>query len=58
LAVTKFGIAPPDFWAMPPRHFWWLVETLDPPGTGRGLSEADRRDIAEALKGNPKGEFW
>jgi len=44
---------------MPPLHFWWLVETLDPPGQGRGLSEADRRDIAEALKGNSKnGGFW
>lgn len=45
---------------MVPEHFWWLVETLDPPEQGGStLSEADRRDIAEALKGNPKnGDFW
>ena len=44
---------------MEPQHFWWLVETLDPPEPGGTLSEADWRDIAEALKGNPKnGDFW
>jgi hypothetical protein len=43
---------------MPPRDFWWLIETLDPPEGGSKLSEADRRDIAEALKGNSKGDFW
>lgn len=43
---------------MRPGHFWWLVETLDAQKQKRGLSEADRRDISEALKGNAKGEFW
>ncbi|MGL4296693.1 MAG: hypothetical protein ACRCTG_13330 [Aestuariivirga sp.] len=57
MAVTKFGVRPPDFWTMPPKHFWWLVETLDPPSS-RGLDEADRRAIGEALRGNGKGAFW
>lgn len=43
---------------MPPRQFWWLMETLDPPSGSKGLSEADERDIAQALRGNPKGDFW
>ena len=56
--MTKFGIAPPDFWTMTPQHFWWLVETLDPPEGPAGLDEADRRAIGEALSGNLKGDFW
>ena len=43
---------------MPPQQFWWLMETLDSSGPGGSLSEADRRDIAEALRGNAKGDFW
>lgn len=58
VAVTKFGIRPPDFWTMPPSQFWWLVETMDPPSARGRLDEAERRAIGEALRGNAKGDFW
>ncbi len=42
---------------MPPRHFWWLVETLNPAkGAGR-LSEADKREFVGWLDGNDTGGF-
>jgi hypothetical protein len=57
--VKQFQIAPSEFWAMPPRHFWWLVETLQPKktGGGKGLSEETKRDILGWLKGNENGAF-
>lgn len=26
VAVGQLGVSYGDFWTMPPRHFWWLVE--------------------------------
>jgi hypothetical protein len=52
------GLAPSEFWKMKPKHFWWLVETLDDNKSKSKLSDNDRRGILEAFNGNPKGDFW
>jgi len=44
---------------MKPRHFWWLVaDHEEEQGAQIRLSDNDRKDILEALKGNGKGDFW
>lgn len=61
IAVGRLGIAPSEFWNMPPRHFWWLVETMEGASAKRGrrLPADDRRAILEMLNGNEKpGGFW
>lgn len=42
---------------MPPRHFWWLVETLRPPKRGVSLSDEDLAEFLGWLKGNDKRGF-
>lgn len=56
VAVKQLGIAPSEFWRLPPRHFWWLV--ADNTKSSRSLSREDRRAIIEALRGNPRGPIW
>jgi len=58
IAVKVLGLAPSEFWKMKPKHFWWLVETLDDNKSKSKLSDNDRRGILEAFNGNPKGDFW
>jgi hypothetical protein len=45
---------------MPPRHFWWLVETLDGSNAKRSsLTAQDRKGIQELFNGNDApGKFW
>jgi isopropylmalate/homocitrate/citramalate synthase len=45
---------------MPPRHFWWLYETLadgDQAKRSR-LSGQDKKAIRDMLNGNDTGDFW
>jgi hypothetical protein len=42
---------------MTPRHFWWLVETLNPPKAVVSFSDEARADILGWLKGNETGAF-
>lgn len=42
---------------MTPRHFWWLVETLNPPKKGPSLSDEDREEFLGWLNGNDTGGF-
>jgi hypothetical protein len=51
VAVRQLGVAPSEFWTMRPRHWWWLVETLDDRRRGARLSEDDRREFADWLRG-------
>lgn len=45
---------------MPPRHFWWLVETLDQGGgakRGAGFTETERAQMLRLLEDAQKGKF-
>ncbi|HCZ00180.1 MAG TPA: hypothetical protein DHV56_09325 [Rhodobacter sp.] len=55
MAVTRLRISPSEFWRMPPRHFWWLCETLED-GTKRetGLGADDRAQLLRLLKQSKK----
>lgn len=44
---------------MRPRHFWWLLETLKPKDTKRGMSETEARELLEWMdrtNGAPRSE--
>jgi hypothetical protein len=44
---------------MPPRHFWWLYETLQEPSAKRALLSAqDKKGIKAMFDGNDVGGFW
>lgn len=52
-------MAPSEFWNMRPRHFWWLLETLKPKDTKRGMSETEARELLEWMdktNGAPRSE--
>lgn len=45
---------------MPPRHFWWLVETLDEGGNAKrkaGLSDQDKAQLMRLLHDAQKGKL-
>lgn len=43
-------LQPSEFWGMDPRHFWWLVEALDPPKQkGPNFSAEERRELLDLL---------
>lgn len=44
-------IAPSEFWGMDPAHFWWLVETIDPPKQkGPNLTRAEGDELLNMLR--------
>jgi hypothetical protein len=49
LAVNKLNVAPSEFWAMRPRHFWWLVEAAIPEREPGRLPRRDRDAMLAAL---------
>jgi hypothetical protein len=58
MAVRSLNIAPSEFWNMVPRHFWYLVETLQPPkGAGPRFSEAERDELIALLNAAERGEI-
>jgi len=42
---------------MPPRHWWWLYETLGEAKAKRKLPAREKRAILDALRGNDQG-WW
>ncbi len=42
---------------MKPRHFWWLVETLEKQRPGPSLSRADADELLELMAMAERGEF-
>lgn len=38
------GIAPSEFWQMPPEHFWWLVEASTAEAKPAGSINDDEKD--------------
>jgi hypothetical protein len=52
--VRKLEIAPSEFWQMSPRHFRWLLETLEPPEKP-GLTD-EERDILKSMYAKAKKE--
>jgi hypothetical protein len=41
---------------MPPRHFWWLCETLEEGTKRKGLSADDRAQMLRLLDNAVKGK--
>ena len=42
---------------MPPRHFWWLVESLEERPKRKGLSNDDRAQMLRLLEDAQKGKI-
>jgi hypothetical protein len=42
---------------MPPRHFWWLCETLDGSTKRKGLSNDDRAQMLRLIDDANKGKL-
>lgn len=60
IAVTRLHVQPSEFWAMRPRHFWALAETLgesDAKPSSR-IPQSERAKIRDMLNGNDDGGWW
>ncbi|NBW12556.1 MAG: hypothetical protein EBR82_31475 [Caulobacteraceae bacterium] len=58
MAVARLRIAPSEFWRMPPRHFWWLLETLEEgtkPEPGGSLGADEKAQLMHMLREARKG---
>jgi len=42
---------------MPPRHFWWLCETLEEPTKRKGFDADERAQLKRLLEDAEKGKF-
>lgn len=42
---------------MPPRHFWWLMETLEEGTKRKGLTADERAQMLRLLEDAQKGKF-
>ena len=41
---------------MPPRHFWWLAESLQGPAKRKGLDDDTRAQLQRLLRNAEKGK--
>jgi hypothetical protein len=42
---------------MPPRHFWWLCETLEDGTKRKGLNADDRAQMSRMIEDAKKGKL-